>query len=159
MRRQRRRRRRLLKAAARFVGRWEGFLGRAYLDTIAEPNVWTIGYGHTAGVEPGDVISHDAALRLLAGDLTDAAQAVARYIDVPLTRRQRMALMSFVHNCGPGALEESTLRRVLNERRYREAADQLLRWNKAGGVEVFGLTRRRRAERRMFLSKMPRGVK
>lgn len=157
--RRRLRRRRVRRGAAKFVGRWEGFLGHAYLDTIANPPVPTIGFGHTRGVHMGDTISRADAITLLAGDLTDALRAVHRYIDVPLTIRQEMALMSFVHNCGPGALEESTLRRVLNEGRYRDAADELLRWNMAGGVEVFGLTRRRRAERKMFLSRMPRSAR
>lgn len=141
---------------AKFVARWEGFISHAYLDTIASPPVWTIGYGHTGGVQSSQVVTRAEAKRLLAQDLRTAAQAVARLIDVPLTTRQRMALISFTFNCGVGALEESTLRRKLNAGDYRGAADELLRWNKAGGVEIWGLTRRRRAERKMFLSKMPR---
>jgi lysozyme len=48
---------------------------------------------------------------------------------------------------------------MLNEGRYRDAADQFLRWN-TNGVEVIeGLTNRRRAERRMFLSRMPKGAR
>lgn len=142
--------------AARFVARWEGYSSRAYLDTIADPPVLTIGHGHTRGVEEGDVITRAQAQRLLAADLRTAARAVDRFIDVPLTVRQRIALISFTFNCGVGALATSTLRKRLNAGEYHAAANQLLRWNKAGGAEIFGLTRRRRAERKMFLSKMPR---
>lgn len=154
--RRRKKRRWSLLWAAKFVAKWEGFLARAYLDTIADPPVWTIGHGHTKGVKPSDVVTPDQARRLLAQDLRDAAQAVDKLITAPLTTRQRIALISFAFNCGSGALEESTLRKKLNKRDYRGAGDEFLRWNKAGGVEVLGLTRRRQAERKMFLSKLPR---
>jgi lysozyme len=149
------RRRWSLLWAARFIAKWEGFLPNAYLDTIASPAVWTIGYGHTPA-QPGERWSRAKALRVLAADCRSASQAVAEYIDVPLTVRQRMALISFTFNCGPGALAASTLRRRLNARDYYRAGNELLRWDKAGGVSVWGLTRRRRAERRMFLSQLNR---
>jgi lysozyme len=142
--------------AARFVSKWEGFLPHAFLDTIANPPVWTIGYGHTGDVDPHDFVTKDQARRILADDLRTASAAVDDYIKVKLTVRQRIALISFTFNCGVGALKESTLRKKLNKHDYRAAADEFLKWNKAGGVEVLGLTRRRRAERKMFLSKMPR---
>jgi lysozyme len=148
-----RRRRWQLAWAARFVARWEGFLGSAYLDTIASPAVWTIGYGHTGpDVHPGQRISRARALTLLARDLRFAARAVARSIHVPLTARQRIALISLAFNCGPGAVDGSTLQRELNARRYRRAADCFLDWSHAGGVVVEGLLNRRKEERWMFLN-------
>lgn len=151
---------------AKFIGRWEGLLLKAYLDTIASPPVWTIGYGWTGKIRDkvtgklrpireGDRISPAYAARLLSRGLKAALRDVNHLVDVPITVRQRMALMSLWWNIGPGAFASSTLLRVLNEGRYRDAADQFLRWNKAGGVEIEGLTNRRRSERRMFLSKMP----
>jgi len=145
--------------AARWIARWEGFLSKAYLDTLAEPNVWTIGYGHTGGVLPWAVISKPAALRLLAKDCRFAAKTVSRSIGVPLTVRQRMALISLVFNCGPAAVEGSTLQRLLNKSMYRSAGLEILKWDHAGGVRVLGLTRRRRAEYKMFMSKLPRSSK
>ena len=47
--------------------------------------------------------------------------------------------------------EPNKLLRLLNQGDYRGAADQLLRWDKAGGQALAGLTRRRRAERALFL--------
>lgn len=143
--------------AARFVAKWEGFLPRAYLDTIASPPVWTIGYGHTGSdVGPGDYVTKDQAQRILANDLRFAADAVGRLVKVPLTVRQRIALISFVFNLGPGALEESTLLKKLNNHNYTGAGNEFLKWDHAGGVQVLGLTRRRKAERKMFLSRLPR---
>lgn len=143
--------------AARWISRWEGYSPRPFWDTIAYPPVLTAGYGHTGpDVVVGQYWSKAKALRVLARDCRSAARAVNRYVDVKLTVRQRMALISFTFNCGPGALAESTLRRKLNRRDYVGAANELLRWDKAGGVSIWGLTRRRRAERKMFLSRPER---
>lgn len=137
--------------AARFVAKWEGFLANAYLDEIASPPVWTIGYGHTGGVSSGQVVTESEARKLLAGDLREAARTVERQVTVPLTVRQRIALISIVFNVGPGVLDDTHLLKDLNARRYEAAADRFLEWNHAGGVVVEGLTRRREAERWMFL--------
>lgn len=139
---------------ARFIARWEGFLGTAYLDTIAEPDVLTIGYGHTGpDVYSGERISRAKALRLLARDSKYAAQAVHECVHVHLTVRQRMALISLVFNCGRAAIDGSTLQRYLNAGNYRAAADQFLEWSHANGAVIEGLLNRRKAERAMFLSK------
>jgi lysozyme len=137
--------------AARFVAKWEGFVPNAYLDTIASPSIWTIGYGHTGGVRSGQVVTEAEARKLLAADLRGAARAVEQNVKVPLTVRQRIALISIVFNVGPGALDGTHLVTDLNARRYKAAADRFLEWNHAGGVVVEGLTRRREAERWMFL--------
>lgn len=145
-----------LTYAARFIAKREGFLGDAYLDTIAEPDVWTIGYGHTGGVQPGERWSKAKALRVLTQDCRWAAAAVKRNVRVKLTVRQRIALISLVFNCGAGAIEGSTLQRLLNARDYKGAGDELLRWSHAGGSVVQGLLNRRREERAMFLSRPER---
>jgi len=138
--------------AARFVAKWEGLLLTSYLDTIASPPVWTIGYGHTGpDVGPGQKISKARALVLLTRDLRTAARAVARDVSVPLTTRQRIALISIYFNVGAGAMGASTLVRKLNAKDYHGAADEFLQWDHAGGVVVQGLLNRRRAERWMFL--------
>jgi lysozyme len=137
--------------AARFVAKWEGWLATAYLDTIASPAVWTIGYGHTGGVAAGMRWSKAKGLRVLTRDLRSAAAAVARSVSVRLTVRQRIALISLVFNCGPGAIEGSTLQRKLNRGNYLAAANELLEWSHAGGAVVPGLLNRRREERWLFL--------
>jgi len=136
--------------AARFIAKWEGFLPDAYLDTIAQPPVWTIGFGHTPA-RPGEHWTREHALHVLDHDVAWAAAAVAHYVKHPLTVRQRMALISFVFNLGPGVLPGSTLLRELNHGRIHAAADKMLEYDHAGGVVVEGLLNRRRAERWMML--------
>jgi len=51
-------------------------------------------------------------------------------------------------------MASSTLGRVLNQGNYNQAANELLKWNRAGGNVLAGLTRRRQAERTMFLSEI-----
>lgn len=137
--------------AAKYVARWEGLRTEAYQDS---GGIWTIGYGHTGKYAyPGNVISPAFALVLLANDLRSAAQAVARHISYPLTIRQRIAAISFTFNVGEGGLLSSTFLHELNNGHPRKAADALLLWVKdAAGNTLAGLVRRRRAERRLFLS-------
>lgn len=137
--------------AARFVARWEGFEAKAYLDKIASPAVWTIGYGHTGGVTSGQVVTETEARKLLAADLRQAAEEVERAVKVSLSVRQRIALISIAFNVGGEVLNDSHLIKELNAGDYKGAADRFLEWNHAGGVVVEGLTRRREAERWMFL--------
>jgi lysozyme len=137
--------------AARFVARWEGFIPTAYLDTIANPPVFTIGYGHTHNVRPGQVVTEAEARKLLAADLRDAVRAVTTKVKVKLTVRQRIAVISAVFNIGPGLLEGTHFIEALNAKRYTEAANRLLEWDHAGGVVVEGLRNRREAERWLFL--------
>ena len=113
--------------------------------------IWTIGYGHTKGVKDGMIISREQAKEFLREDLRIFEQAVEACVKVPLSQNQFDALVSFCYNCGSGALKTSTLLRLLNEGKYSEAGEQFLRWNKAGGKVLVGLTRRREEERELFL--------
>lgn len=140
----------------------------AYLDPVG---IWTIGWGHAVrfrgqflrgadnrgiarALYPGG-ITRAQAEALLRGDLVDYASNVAALVKLPLSDAQFGALVSFAFNVGVGALGQSTLLRKLNARDLPGAADQFLVWNKGRKngvlVELPGLTRRRRAERAMFL--------
>ena len=132
----------------RFIAGFEGCRLRAYQDAVG---VWTIGYGHTTNVHQGQVITKARAVQLLKQDVRDkAADAVRRLVKVPLTQNEFTALVSLVFNIGAGAFESSTLLRLLNGKHYFLASLQFLRWNRAGGQVLLGLSRRRRAERRLF---------
>lgn len=131
------------------IKRSEGLKLEAYLDTGRVP---TIGYGHTRGVKLGLTCIETQALAWLREDCEDAEAAVTANIRVPLSQNQFDALVSFTFNVGTGALESSTLRKMLNAGNYGGAADQLLRWNKDNGVVLAGLTTRRAAERNLFLA-------
>ena len=112
----------------------------------------TIGYGHLLSLKPWlplgewDDITEEEADALLRKDLSMAENAVGRLISAPLSPGQHAALVSFTFNLGSGALQASTLRRVLNRGEYHEAPDQLRRWVFAKGVRLAGLERRREAE-------------
>jgi lysozyme len=140
---------RISEAGIKLITLFEGLRLIAYDDGVG---VWTIGYGHTQGVQPGDAITEDEAENLLQDDLDDFERCVNHAVSVPLNQHQFDALVSFSFNVGCGALRRSTLLRKLNTGDYAGAADQLLRWNRGGGRVLRGLTRRREAERSLFLS-------
>lgn len=136
-------------SAAPFVAQFEGLELKAYR---CPAGIWTIGYGHTGpDVHEGQVITKDEALALLGKDLTSHVLQASGYIAVDVTQNQFIALTSFIYNIGVGAFRDSTLLKLLNRGDIQGAADQFLLWNKAGGKVLAGLTRRREAERSMFL--------
>ncbi len=123
----------------------EGFKERIYMDANGFP---TIGYGHrvTGAAAWPDGITEPEAARLLAGDVGEAEQAVARLVRVPLSQGQFDALVDFCYNLGAKRLAASTLLAELNRGRYNAAAEQLLLWDYAGARELAGLRTRREAE-------------
>jgi lysozyme len=134
--------------------RFEGLELEAYQDIAG---VWTIGYGHTGpDVQPGMKISERDAEELLRRDLKPREQVVDGGTKVSLNQNEFDALVSFVYNVGAAAYRGSTALKRLNKGDRIGAADALTWWNKAtvGGVlrEVLGLTRRRAAERALFLT-------
>ena len=136
-------------AGLELIKRFEGVRLSAYDDGVG---VWTIGVGHTKGVKPGDVSTAEQVDQWLREDAQEAEQAVNRLVRSPLSQAQFDALVSFVFNLGAGALERSTLLKRLNGRDYDAAANEFLRWNIAGGRVLAGLTKRRIAERMLFLT-------
>lgn len=132
----------------------EGFEGcelNAYLDQAGVP---TIGYGHILGVRMGDKCTKEQADKWLRDDIKDAETAVNRLVKVPLTQNQFDALVDFTFNLGAGNLAKSTLLRLLNKQDYKRASEQFAVWNRAGGFVRAGLTRRRSAEKELFLKGM-----
>ena len=127
----------------------EGLRLEAYRDSVG---VLTIGYGTTRGVKPGMKITAAQAEEYLKTDVGRFEPELAALVKVPLNQNQWDALMSFVYNLGSANLASSTLLKLLNAGDYARAADQFPRWNKAGGKELPGLTKRRAAEQALFLS-------
>ena len=115
--------------------------------------VWTIGYGHTKDVQPGDEWSESHADHMLEVELEEYENYVNTAVKVPLQQNQFDALVSWTYNLGGGNLNASTMLKVLNAGEYDEVPNQMLRWNKAGGKVLEGLTRRREAEGNMFCGK------
>jgi len=121
----------------------------AYRDSVG---IATIGWGHTAGVRMGDTCSQEQADHWLVGDVQNAVNACDANAPKNLTQNQFDALVVFTFNVGVGAEAHSTLLAKLNAGDIAGAADEFLKWNHAGGVVVDGLTRRRQAERALFLT-------
>tara|TARA_A100001515_G_scaffold37210_1_gene29281 strand:- start:5 stop:451 length:447 start_codon:yes stop_codon:yes gene_type:complete len=112
--------------------------------------VWTIGYGHTKGIEEGMEISQEEAEQMLVDELHEYENYINKYVTAPLSQNQFDAMVSWVYNLGPANLKASTLLKVLNAEDYEGVPAQIKRWNKAGGEILDGLIRRREAEARLF---------
>lgn len=136
------------------IKEFEGCRLTAYQDSVG---VWTIGYGWTQPVDgkpirAGMTINQETAERLLKTGLVSYEADVSKMLKVGVSQCQFDALVSFCYNLGAKSLSSSTLMRKLNAGDVNGAADEFLRWNKAGGNVLAGLTRRREAERSLFLS-------
>jgi len=115
--------------------------------------VWTIGYGHTKGVEEGMTITKDQAEEMLLEELVEYEKAVEEAVHNQLDQCMFDALVSWTYNLGPTNLNSSTMLKVLNAGEYDEVPAQIKRWNKAGGKVLEGLIRRREAEALLFEGK------
>lgn len=146
--------RQINQAGLNLIESFEGCILHPYLDSVKVPTIGigTIKYPDGTRVTMNDpAITKDQAYAFLQHDLATACQEVCNLVKVALTDNQFGALVSFVYNLGAGALSSSTLLKMLNSSNYSGAADQFLKWDHAGGVVVAGLTRRRQAERALFL--------
>lgn len=135
----------LSAAGLELLKKSEGFRSHTYLDVNGFP---TIGYGHRL-LHPESFpkgIDEAQASQILVSDVREAERAVERLVKVPLQQGQFDALVDFCFNLGAGRLASSTLLKALNSERYEAAAEQLLRWDLAGGEENAGLKERREAE-------------
>ena len=130
----------------------EGVRLTAYADPVG---VLTIGYGHTSAagapqVTRGMKITQAGADAILRQDLAKFEGYVSSAVKVPLNQNEFDALVSFTFNLGPGNLRSSTLLKKLNAGDRAGAADEFLKWTKAGGKTLPGLVKRREAERALF---------
>jgi len=114
--------------------------------------VWTIGYGHTAGVKSGMKITQEEADAYLRSDLIKFEQYVAK-TGLCLTQNQFDVLVSFTYNLGNGCLQT-----LIKNRNLSQIAEALLLYNRANGKVIEGLTKRRKMEREMFLTGMFAGT-
>src|SRR5688572_27511716 len=128
---------------------FEGLRLRAYRDAVG---ILTIGYGHTGrDVTEGLAIGQAWAEELLRGDLMRFEDGVRKHAGAA-TQNQFDAMVSLAFNVGVTAFANSTLVHRHRAGDHRAAADEFLRWNRAGGRPLPGLTRRRHAERRLYLA-------
>ena len=137
-----------MNPAIPLIKEFEGCKLKAYK---CPAGIWTIGYGHTDRVKEGDEITQDQADKLLASDIDLFTSGVKRLVHSDLNPNQYGALVSFAFNLGLGNLRSSTLLKLVNAGDFVGAGEQFLRWNKANGKVLPGLTRRREAEKELFL--------
>ena len=122
------------------IRNFEGCKLFSYRDSVGVP---TIGVGHTKGVKMGQTITNEQAEVLLKGDLLPVEKYVNTIKNID-TQGKFDALVDFAFNLGLGALQSSTLLRKINaDAPIKDIQAEFLRWNKAGGKVLNGLTKRR----------------
>ena len=137
-----------ISKALELIKAFEGCKLRAYLCPAGVP---TIGWGATgADVRLGMVWTQDQADNRLLTDVARFTRGVSQRIQVTTTDGQLGACISLAYNIGLGNFAMSTLLRLLNGGDFTGASAQFMRWDKAGGKRLAGLTRRRAAERACF---------
>ena len=135
--------------AAPLVMIWEGKSNQTYLDPVGLP---TVCYGHTHGVQLGQIYSDAECEQLLVSELARAERAVDRLITYPIKPETKAALISFTYNAGEGNLAKSSMRRKINAGDIRGGCMELRKWVYAKGIKLQGLANRREAELALCLS-------
>jgi lysozyme len=147
------------QAGIDLIRRFEGCKLKPYL---CPAGYWTVGYGHVIGngkTKPEkQLYTQEEVNELLRTDLVRFEQGVLRYCPVHLTQFEFDSLVSFSFNLGLGVLQRSTLRRKILRQDKQAAARNILKYNKAGGRVLKGLTRRREAEYRMFTKEINNAI-
>lgn len=137
------------------ITEFEGFREKAYQDVVG---IWTIGYGFTLGVQPGDTITKAQAKARLARELDGYEAAVTRACTNEPNQNEFDALVCFAFNVGVSGMAKSSVIKAHNRGDHQAAARAFSLWNKAGGKVWPGLTRRRAAEAALYLTPMPDDV-
>ena len=143
----------LNKAGADLIKSFEGCKLKAYQCSAKK---WTIGYGNTffedgTPVKIGDAITQDKAEKMFELIADEFANKVAKLVPSHITPNQFGALVSFAYNCGVLNLQKSTLlKKVIANNNDATIRAEFMKWNKAGGKVLAGLTRRREAEANLY---------
>jgi len=144
------------KAGAELIMQFEGLSLKPYLDSV---NVPTIGYGQTYypnGVKvkmTDPKITKEYAFEIFFSIASRFALSVNSAIKKPITQNQFNALVSLAYNIGLGNFGKSTLLKKVNVNPNDSTiASEFMKWNKAGGKVINGLTNRRKKEVSVYLS-------
>lgn len=138
----------MYEKAIDLIKKYEGFSARPYK---CPAGVLTIGYGRTIDVRPYEITTEEAETIWLDKYVKTIADQILALVNVDLSNNQICALIDFVYNLGIGNFKSSTLLRKINQGDFSAAANEFLKWNKAGGIVLKGLENRRIAERMLFL--------
>lgn len=142
------------------IKQFEGLRLTAYPDPATGGEPWTIGYGTTTGAGVGKVakgmtITPVQAESMLVRSLEAYERGVLAALKSPPGQHQFDAMVSLAYNIGLGKFAQSSVVRFFNAGDITRAAGAFLLWNKAAGKVLPGLTRRRQAERDLFLKPDP----
>lgn len=130
------------------VSCFEGIRTVAYRDPVGIP---TACFGETKNIRMGMKFTLEECKDMLTESIIEHDNGMMACTKVELRDETHAALLSFTYNVGVGAYCKSTLVKKLNAGDTAGACDQLLRWDKAGGIRLPGLTKRRAAERDLCL--------
>ena len=128
-------------ATTPFIAKWEGLETSAYKDIVGVP---TVCYGETRGVKMGDTYTKEQCLFMLqiaVGEYYRGLQPYMTNKNIPVGVQASM--LELAYNVGVGSVGNSTMMKLANAGKYKEACQQLTRWIKAGGKTVQGLKNRR----------------
>lgn len=133
------------------IKEFESFQSSAYL---CPANVWTIGWGHTKGVQSGQTVTQSQAEKLLEQDLQRAETIVFKeFVGIPLNQNQFDALVSFVFNMGSFSGAPSLRNKVRSNPNDPAIRDIFSLYIKGGGKILQGLVRRRNAEADLYFDR------
>lgn len=136
------------EAGLNLIKSFEGLKLKAYK---CPAGIWTIGYGSTGkDVVEGLQWTQAQAEERLKADIAKFEEGVSKALLLPATSNQFSAMVCFAYNVGLGNFRSSTLLRCFNKHNADGAALEFMKWTKAGGVELPGLVRRRKAESDLF---------
>ncbi|MDL2284385.1 lysozyme [Oxalobacter sp. OttesenSCG-928-P03] len=137
-----------LQKALPIIKEFEGCRLKAYK---CPAGVWTIGYGETLGVKEGDVWTQERADKMLKSRVLEFMDGVLKACPGLDLDYRLAACTSLAYNIGLGGFARSSVCRNINKGAWMAAADAFLLWNQSNGKVLPGLTRRRKAERKLFL--------
>lgn len=131
----------VIATATPFIAKWEGLETTAYRDIVGVP---TVCYGETRGVKMGDTYTKEQCMDMLkvaVGDYYRKIEPCMTNKDIPVG--VQASILELAYNVGTGAACKSTMMKLANQGKYKEACRELDKWVKAGGQTVRGLQNRR----------------
>ncbi len=131
----------VIASATPFIAKWEGLETTAYRDIVGVP---TVCYGETRGVKMGDTYTKAQCMDMLkvaVGEYYTKIQPCMTNKDIPVG--VQASLLELAYNVGTGATCKSTMMKLANQGKYKEACRELDKWIRAGGQPIKGLQNRR----------------
>lgn len=140
----------ILCSAAALAASYEGLKYYAYDDPRPGDSILTVCYGSTKNVERGKKYTLEECNKRLEDDMVEAVRIV-QTCHPNLPDNVLIAFADAVYNIGPKVACNSTAAKYLKQGNYDAACKELPKWNKANGVVLKGLTRRRNEEMEICL--------